>query len=269
MTRPYSCPDNFSASVLSMKVEVWSDIICPWCGLGLHRLDAALARFAHRDEVEVVHHSFQLDPTTLIGEETPVREMLARKFRMGDAESTARQIEGMTRRVEDMARSEGLHPYNALDNTTGNTGPAHELLAYASTQGLHGEAWRRIYQAYFGERRSVFGREPLLDFAEELGLDRDEAGAALDTGAFRQQVRDDHREAQQLGANGVPFFVIDRPYGIAGAQPADDLLSVLQEAWHEGHPLAMAVSGEDGADFLCGPNGCAPTAANAGATTGV
>ena len=156
-----------------------------------------------------------------------------------------------------------------LDNTTGNTGSAHELLAYASTQGLHGEAWRRIYQAYFGERRSVFGREPLLDFAEELGLDRDEAGAALDTGAFRQQVRDDAREAQQLGANGVPFFVIDRRYGIAGAQPADDLLSVLQQAWHEAHPLEMALGGEGDADFLCGPDGCAPAVASAPATSGV
>ena len=252
-----------------MKIEVWSDIICPWCGLGLHRLDAALARFAHRDEVEVVHHSFQLDPSTPIGEVTPVREMLARKFRMADAASTAEQIERMTRRVEDMARSEGLHPYNVLDNTTGNTGQAHELLAYASSQGLHGEAWRRIYQAYFGERRSVFDRESLLDFAEELGLHREEAGAALDTGAFRQQVRDDAREAQQLGANGVPFFVIDRRYGIAGAQPADDLLSVLQQAWHEAHPLEMALGAESGADFLCGPDGCAPAAATARATAGV
>ena len=176
----------------------------------------------------------------------------------------------MTRRVEDMARSEGLHPYNVLDNTTGNTGSAHELLAYASTQGLHGEAWRRIYQAYFGERRSVFGREPLLDFAEELGLDRDEAGAALDTGAFRQQVRDDAREAQQLGANGVPFFVIDRRYGIAGAQPADDLLCGAPAGVARGPPARDGPRrGRASADFLCGPDGCAPTVAGAAATSGV
>jgi predicted DsbA family dithiol-disulfide isomerase len=241
-----------------VKVEVWSDIICPWCGLGLHRLDMALERFAHRDQVEVVHRSFQLDPTVPPGETTPVRDMLARKFGMDPDGPAMTQFETVQRRIESMAESEGLHPYNVLDNITGNTQQAHELLAYASTRGLHAEAWRRMYRAYFGERRSVFDRASLLTTVEELGLDRGEANAALDSGAFERQVREDAIEAQELGATGVPFFVIDRRYGIPGAQSTDILLGALQQAWHEAHPSTQPAGLDDATEAMCGPDGCVP-----------
>jgi predicted DsbA family dithiol-disulfide isomerase len=219
-----------------MKIEVWTDIICPWCGLGLHRLDAALAKFPQRDEVEVVHRSFQLNPSAPVGVVTPVSQMLAERFGMDPASPQMAQFQERQRNIESMAESEGLHPYNVLDNATGNTQQAHELLAFASSRGLHHEAWDRMYRAYFGERRSVFDRESLLVTAEELGLDRAEANAALDSGAFAGQVRDDAFEAQQLGATGVPFFVIDRRYGISGAQSSDVLLGALQQAWDEANP---------------------------------
>lgn len=246
-----------------MKVEVWSDIICPWCGLGLHRLDAALARFAHRDDVEVVHRSFQLDPGAPVDEVIPARDMLAAKYGMDPAGPEMARFATVQRQIEAMAEAEGLYPYHVLDNATGNTQAAHELLAFASTQGLHGQAWRSIYRAYFGQRRSVFGRGALLSIAGDLGLDVAKAAAALDSHAFADQVRDDAKEAQRLGASGVPFFVIDRRYGIAGAQSADVLLGALQQAWHEAHPLATpdGVAGDAGA--ICGPDGCVPAATTA------
>ena len=156
-----------------MQVEVWADIICPWCGLGTHRLEAALKRFPHRDEVQVTRRSFQLDPGAPPGSSEPVRTML-RKKGLDDG-----QIDVMTRRVEGLADSEGLRPYHVLDNQVGSTGPAHELLAYAADQGRQAEAWHRLFTAYFGEARPIFSVEDLVSLAGEIGLDPGDAREAL------------------------------------------------------------------------------------------
>ncbi len=210
-----------------MQVEVWADIICPWCGLGTHRLEAALERFPHRDEVQVTRRSFQLDPGAPPGSSEPVRDML-RKKGLDD-----RQIDAMTRRVEGLAGSEGLRPYHVLDNQVGSTGLAHELLAYAADQGRQAEAWYRLFTAYFGEARPIFSVEDLVGLAGEIGLDPEDAREALLSHRYAARVADEGREAARLGATGVPFFVIDRRYGVAGAQPADTLLAALERAWDE------------------------------------
>ena len=150
-----------------MQVEVWADVICPWCGLGAHRLDAALERFPHRDEVQVTRRSFQLDPGAAPGPGEPVRDMLRAKG-LDDG-----QIDAMTRRVESLAESEGLRPYHVLDNRVGSTGLAHELLAYAADQGQQAAAWQRLFTAYFGEARPIFSVEDLVTLAGEIGLDTD------------------------------------------------------------------------------------------------
>ena len=210
-----------------MQVEVWADVICPWCGLGTHRLEAALGRFPHRDEVQVTHRSFQLDPEAPAGSSEPVRTML-RKKGLDDG-----QIDAMTRRVEGLADSEGLRPYHVLDNQVGSTGLAHELLAYAADQGKHAEAWHRLFTAYFGEARPIFSVEDLVSLAGEIGLDPEDAREALLSHRCAGRVADERREAARLGATGVPFFVIDRRYAVSGAQPADTLLAALQRAWDE------------------------------------
>jgi predicted DsbA family dithiol-disulfide isomerase len=210
-----------------MQVEVWADIICPWCGLGTHRLEAALERFPHRDEVQVIHRSFQLDPGAPPGPGEPVRDML-RKKGLDDG-----QIDAMTQRVEGLADAEGLRPYVVRDNRAGSTALAHELLAYATEQGQHSEAWNRLFTAYFGEARPIFTVEDLVTLASEIGLDPEEAREALQAHRYAARVADEGREAAQLGATGVPFFVIDRRYGVAGAQPVDTLLAALQRAWDE------------------------------------
>ncbi len=240
----------------TMTVEIWADIICPWCGLGEHRFETALREFAHRDAVEVVHRSFQLDPTMTPGATETVREHLGRKFGLGAAGGTDR-IADMTRNIESMAAAEGLQPYHVLDNVTGNTSLAHELLAYATTQGRNADAWHRISRAYFGEQQSIFDTESLVALATQMGLDPGPVREALETRQYKGQVERDGAEARELGATGVPFFVIDRRYGVMGAQGADVLLGALQQAWHEAHPPLRGIPGAD-ADLVCGPESCGP-----------
>lgn len=229
-----------------MKVEIWSDLICPWCGLGQHRLDRALAAFEHAEHVEVVHRSFQLDPGAP-QEPEPVARMLAKKG-MPPA-----QVSAMTRRVEALAAADGLSPYIVGDNIVGNTRLAHELLAMASERGLEAAAWERLYRAYFGEQRSIFDVESLVTLAGEIGLDPEEARAALTDGRYRARVEADGAEARALGCNGVPFVVLDRRYAVSGAQAVDVFLNALRQAWGD-RPVPI-VQGDGG--VACGPDGCA------------
>ncbi|MFD9292812.1 DsbA family protein [Streptomyces sp. NPDC060030] len=237
-----------------MKVEVWSDLTCPWCGLGIHRLDRAVEQFAHGDGIEVVHRSFPLDRGVPPGGPTvSMREFLRRSAGMDDA-----QVEAAVGRVEELAGREGLDPYIVRDNDVGNTELAHELLAHATAQGKHTEGWRLFLRAYFGQARSVFAMEPLLELGEELGLDRRETRQALTERRYRQQVREDVRRAEALGARGVPFTVVDGRHSISGAQESDTLIRVFQKVWDARRaPLGHVPAARDAADDACGPDGCA------------
>jgi len=219
-----------------MQIEVWSDIICPWCGLGLHRLRAALAGFEHAAEIELVHRSFQLDERAPADQTESVRSMLRKKG------LTDPQIDSATSRVAALAAAEGLVPYHVLDNKVGNTSLAHELAAWATEQGRGSELWDRLFVAYFGEAKSVFEIDALVELAQSVGLDADGAREALTSRRYAEQVRKEGREAGRLGANGVPFFVIDRKFAIGGAQPAPVLLQALSEAWQEHAKLTAAQS---------------------------
>lgn len=231
-----------------MEIEIWSDLICPFCGLGNQRLDNALRRFAHADSVTVVHRSFELDPAAPVGEVRTVREMLHERYGMSDA-----QIEMQHSRIRADAAAEGLEPYELTDNNVGSTALAHELLAYASDESVGTEAWHRLYRAYFGEVRSIFTVDALVELAAEIGLDADSTRTVLTDRRYRDRVHADQREAEELGATGVPFIVIDRRYGIAGAQPVDTMLATIERAWDESEPALVTVG--DGA--VCGPDGCA------------
>jgi len=242
----------------TLSVEIWADIICPWCGLGEHRFEAALRQFVHRHDVQMVHRSFQLDPTLPMGTVSSVRESLGRKVGFGDGAAAEARVEAMTRNVEAMAEREGLQPYHVLDNSVGNTSLAHELLAYATTQGRHADAWHRVSRAYFGEQQSIFDTDALVDLAMKMGLDPASVREALETRQYRGQAERDGAEARRLGATGVPFFVIDRRYGVMGAQGADVLLGALQQAWHEAHPALDGLAGNDPA-VMCGPDGGQPS----------
>ena len=228
-----------------MQVEVWSDIVCPWCYIGKRRLESALEQFPHRDQVEVVWRSFQLDSSVPEGETHPTLPALAAKYGAG-----IEQMRANMAHVEQVAADEGLE-YHLTDGVSGNTLLAHELLHLAAEHGKRNELKERLLHAYFEEGRSVFDVDSLVPLAVEVGLDEDEVRAALTDRRFLAAVRQDGATAQQLGATGVPFFVVDRKYGAAGAQPAELLLQLLERAWAEAHPLTTVPAAEGCTDDSC------------------
>jgi predicted DsbA family dithiol-disulfide isomerase len=210
-----------------MQVEIWSDVVCPWCYLGKARFEQALAQFAHGEDVEVVYRSFELDPTAPKDVTTPTVELLAFKYGMSPTQALDSQ-----RQMEQRAGDEGL-TFRMDGLRSGNTRDAHRLLHYAATQGKQAELVERLHRAYFTEQRSVFDTESLVALATEVGLDPAEVDAVLESGRYDAEVAAEAETARSLGATGVPFFVIDRRYGIAGAQPADEILAALDQAWND------------------------------------
>jgi predicted DsbA family dithiol-disulfide isomerase len=237
-----------------VKVDIWSDVVCPWCYIGKRRFEAALERFAHRDEVEVVWHSFQLDPTTVsvraAGEGPDHAEVLASKYGMSREQAVAAVAS-----VTAAAAGEGLD-FRLTTSLRSNTADAHRLVHLAADRGIQGAVKERLLRAYFTENEPVGDRDTLVRLAAEAGLDPAEAAAVLDGDAYADRVRADEDEARALGATGVPFFVVDRRYGVSGAQPADQLLAVLERAWSERSPLTLVGPGGPAADEACGPDGC-------------
>ncbi|MFJ3191091.1 DsbA family oxidoreductase [Streptomyces griseoviridis] len=233
-----------------MRVEIWSDIACPWCYVGKARFEKALAAFPHRDGVEVVHRSFELDPGRAKDDVQPVLTMLTKKYGMSEAQARAGE-----ENLGAQAAAEGL-PYRTEGRDHGNTFDMHRLLHLAKEHGRQDELIQLLYRANFAEERSVFtgGDERLVELAVAAGLDADAARAVLaDPAAYADEVRADERAAAELGAGGVPFFVLDRTYGVSGAQPAEVFTQALTQAWGERAPLKLL----DGDAAACGPDGCA------------
>ncbi|CAA9222277.1 MAG: 2-hydroxychromene-2-carboxylate isomerase/DsbA-like thioredoxin domain [uncultured Blastococcus sp.] len=237
--------EGSSKLMMIMHVEVWSDVVCPWCYIGKRRLESALEQFPHRDQVEVIWRSFQLDPSVPEGTTQATLPAVAAKYGISEE-----QMRGNFAHVEQLAAEEGLH-YHLADGVSGNTLLAHELLHLAAEHGKANELRERLLHAYFEEQRSVFDIESLVPFAVEVGLDEDEVRAALSDRRYLAAVRQDGATAQQLGATGVPFFVVDRTYGAAGAQPAELLLSILEKAWAEANPLITVPAAEGCSDASC------------------
>ncbi|MBB3929339.1 putative DsbA family dithiol-disulfide isomerase [Kaistia hirudinis] len=211
-----------------MKIDIWSDIYCPFCGLGHHRLLEALKRFPHADQVEIVHHSFQLDPGLPEGKAMGARDYLTRAKGV-----PAAQFDATGRNIEQTAAAEGLAPYHVVENNVANTLTAHAFLAFATEKGKGTAAWQRVLDAYFGARAPMWTVEDLLPIAAEIGLDEAETRAALASGRYQKIAQADHEAAVAMGARGVPFFVFDERFGVVGAQPTEQLLAALNKAWSE------------------------------------
>ena len=201
---------------MNMQVDIWSDIVCPWCYLGKRRFEKALAAFERSDEVRIAHRSFQLDPTRVKGETASRRAMLQSKYRLSEE-----QVRAMDLKMEQMAAAEGLEYHLTDAGLTGNTLDAHQLVHLGATHGRQDEMIERLYKAYFTEQRSVFDIESLQTLAADAGLDAAEVREALEGGRYVDDVKRDLNEARSLGVTGVPFFVIDGRYGISGAQATD------------------------------------------------
>lgn len=237
-----------------MQVEIWSDVVCPWCHVGKRRFEQALARFAHRESVEVVWRSFELDPgATSAGPGEEVRpgdyaERLGAKYGTSAADAR-RMVDTMTA----TAAAEDLD-FRFDRAVRANTFDAHQVLHLAGARGVQDAVKERLLRAYFSEGEAVGDRAVLVRLAAEAGLPAQEVREALERQSYADAVRRDEAEARALGITGVPFFVVDRTYGVSGAQPAHVLLEVLQRAWSDSHPLTVvpAAAGE-----ACGPAGCA------------
>lgn len=213
-----------------MEIEIWSDIVCPWCYLGKKRFERALESFDHRDQVDVVYRSFELDPSADRSSTRPTIELLATKYRM-----TVQQADEAQRQMERRAIDDGIE-FHLEGLLSGNTRDAHRLLQLAKARRRQAELVERLHRAYFCEQASVFDHASLTELASDVGLDRDEVSRVLAGDDYDDAVDEDEATARSLGANGVPFFVIDRRYGISGAQPATDIVEVLNRAWAEGAP---------------------------------
>ena len=216
-----------------MKVEIWSDVVCPWCAIGKRRFEKALIRFAHRDDVEVSYHSFELDPGAPHEQEGDLADHLAAKYGV-----SREQAEAMHRQMTDAAAADGWD-FHFERAHRGNTFDAHRVLHLAAERGVQGTVKERFFRAYFEEGEAIADHATLARLAAEAGLDADEARAVLASDRYAEEVRADERQAQAYGITGVPFFVIDRRYGVAGAQPPEALLEVLDTAWAEAHPLQV------------------------------
>jgi predicted DsbA family dithiol-disulfide isomerase len=205
------------AAPSSIKVDVWSDIACPWCYIGKRKLEAGIEAFATQPgtpAVEIEYHSFELSPDTPVDFEGDEIDFL--KNHKG---ISAEQAKEMLERVVGIAEDVGLHyDYDALQHA--NTVKAHELIHYAKAHGLQLEAKERLLKAYFEQGRNVGRIEDLADLAAEIGLDRDDVVRSLTEQEFLPAVRADQRQAIEYGIQGVPFFVIDGKYGVSGAQDA-------------------------------------------------
>jgi predicted DsbA family dithiol-disulfide isomerase len=202
-------------------VEIWSDVVCPWCYVGKRRFEHALERFPHRDQVELTWRSFQLDPTAPPERTDSSAEHLARKYGM-----SLEQAEKSNAQMTDLAASEGLEYH--LDRTRGgNSFDAHRLIHLAAAHGRQDAMKERLMRAYFTEGQAIGDRDTLVRLAGEVGIDP----APLAGEAYADAVHADEELAARIGIRGVPYFVLDRRYGVSGAQPSELLLQALEKAW--------------------------------------
>jgi predicted DsbA family dithiol-disulfide isomerase len=203
-----------------VKIEIWSDVVCPWCYIGKRRLEHALAEFEHADDVEIVWRSFQLNPDAP-HEAMPTRQYLAARF--------GPQAGQMADRVAAVAKEEGLD--FASDALSVNTFDAHRLLHLAAAEGVQGAAKERLLHAHFVEGADLSDPDTLVALMKQAGVSEDATRAVLENpDEYAKAVDSDIAEARMLGASGVPFFVIDRKYGISGAQPVETFLQALRTA---------------------------------------
>ena len=208
---------------MSVKIEIWSDVVCPWCYIGKRRLEHALGEFEHAADVELTWRSFQLNPDAP-AQAVPTLDYLARRF--------GPQARDMVARVADLGRAEGLD-LNFGTALTVNTADAHRALHFSAERNVVTAAEERLMRAHFSEGADLSDPGTLASLLGEVDLDPDEVRAVLKGTEYAGAVQADIDEARALGATGVPFYVIDRKYAIPGAQPAEVFLRALRQAYSE------------------------------------
>lgn len=231
-----------------MRIDIWSDVACPWCYIGKSRLEEALAGFEHADEVEVVYHAYQLDPSAPTTGDERSAESLARKIPGGPA-----QVKQMLDRVEATAAEAGI--IMRLSETLHvNTIDAHRLLRLALDTGHQAALKGALLAAHFTDVENTADHDVLIRVAVSVGMDEARVREVLGSTEFMGDVRADIAQAQAMGSTGVPFFVFDGKYGVPGAQPVEAFSDVLTKVWSESRPTEDIV---EGGGEACGPDACA------------
>lgn len=213
-----------------MQIEIWADVVCPWCFIGKRRLETALADFEHADDVEVVWRSFELDPSAPTEPTTSVLDHLGARYGGGRAGA-----EQMQARVAEVGAAEGLAIRNG-DALWGSTRDAHRLLHLALDEGgprLQGRLKEALMSAYFSDAETITDHAVLARVAGSVGLPAVRVAAVLGSDEYAAEVEADQRQAAAFGATGVPFFVFDRRYAVSGAQPTEVFAQALRQAWDE------------------------------------
>lgn len=231
-----------------MRIEIWSDVVCPWCFIGKRRLEKALDGFEHADDVEVVYRSFQLDPSAPRNGSERTVDALQRKY--------GSQAPAMMAQVDGIAADEGL-AFRQDETVYGNTVDAHRLLHLALAEGgaaLQREVKEAFLSAYFEHARNLSDPAQLREVATEAGLPAERVDAVLASDEYADAVAADVAQARAYGATGVPFFVVDATYGVSGAQSVETFSQLLERAWADSHPALVQVNGDG---EVCGPDGCA------------
>jgi len=208
-----------------MIIDVWADVVCPWCYIGKRRLEKAIEQFPHKDQLVIRHRAFQLQPDAQ--GITPTKDYLSEKYNIAPE-----QVDAMQANVCAVADGEGLC-YNLEGTLTGNTFNAHRLLLWATQFGKQDELLEKLFKNYFELNIPVFDDSDLMVAAVSVGLDETATRDFLTGSEFTSEVVEDRKLAAQLGANGVPFFVFNMSYGISGAQPLEVFSKTLEQAWAE------------------------------------
>lgn len=237
------------SEVIDMKIEVWSDFVCPFCYIGKRRLEEALKQTGFASQAEVEYKSYELDPNSPKTSDKSMYEVLAQKYG-----STVEAAKGMTAQVVEQAKTVGLD-YNFEAMKPANTLDAHRLVKWASEQGKAAEANELMLHAYFIEGKEIGKHEVLLALVEEIGLSKDEAEKVLTSDAYLTEVQADITRAGQIGVRGVPFFVLNDKYAISGAQPIETFIESLNKiAKEEGITPKLQLIGEE--TNLCTDDTC-------------
>jgi predicted DsbA family dithiol-disulfide isomerase len=221
-----------------MKVEIWSDIVCPFCYIGKRKFEKALEGFAAKDKVEIEWKSFQLDPEMDNKEGLSVHEYLGK--RKGGTPADGKR---MNDQMAAIAKEVGLE-YDFDKAIINNTSAAHQLLHFAKTKGIQNQMKERLFKAYYTEGKDTGNIETLVQLATELGLNEAETRKVLEENVFAEEVLADQKHAYQVGVQGVPFFVFNNKYAVSGAQQPEAFAQVLQKVWDEEKPMLVAEQGE-------------------------
>lgn len=210
-----------------MKLEIWSDFVCPFCYIGKRRFELALANLPFKEDVKIEFKSFELDPNTVTNNEQPMHEILAAKYNM-----PVEQAISMNENIAKQAKEVGLDFYFETMKRT-NTLDAHRLAKFAEANGKGQEMVERLFKAYFTESKHIANHETLISLAEEIGLNKEATEEMLVSCKYTKKVREEEDQAGQIGVQGVPFFVINEEYGLSGAQPPEVFTEVLTKVWEE------------------------------------